>query len=81
MTYLDYNATTPVDPIVMDTMIPFFAESFGNPSSVHHIAGTKASDAIEGARKQAAQTVGIDVDGKSACVPKERAVCITSCLS
>ena len=59
MTYLDYNATTPVDPRVMDTMVPFFAESFGNPSSVHHRTGQRASGAVEHSRRQVAQAIGM----------------------
>lgn len=51
--YLDYNATTPVDPQVLEAMLPFFKEYFGNPSS-SHTYGLEARQAIEKARKQVA---------------------------
>ena len=51
--YLDYNATTPVDPEVIDVMLPFLKEHFGNPSSSHYY-GKIAREAIEKARKQVA---------------------------
>jgi len=51
--YLDYAATTPVDPEVLDTMLPFFKDRFGNPSSGHG-KGQEALDAIESARHQVA---------------------------
>ena len=35
--YFDYNATTPLDPVVRDAMLPYLGEVFGNPSSVHHV--------------------------------------------
>jgi cysteine desulfurase len=48
--YLDNAATTPLDPIVLETMLPYFTEFFGNPSSIH-IFGRKTKSAIENARK------------------------------
>lgn len=57
--YLDYNATTPVDPRVVETMLPYFRESFGNPSSVHG-AGRKARAAMEEAREEVARLVNCD---------------------
>jgi len=51
--YLDYAATTPVDLEVLDTMLPFFKDRFGNPSSGHG-KGQEALDAIESARHQVA---------------------------
>ena len=51
--YLDYNATTPVDPRVLDDMLPFLKDKFGNPSS-SHIYGQNAKKAIEKAREQVA---------------------------
>jgi cysteine desulfurase NifS/selenium donor protein len=51
--YLDYNATTPIDPRVADVMRPFLEELFGNPSSIH-AEGIKAKEAVENARKQVA---------------------------
>ena len=56
--YLDYNATTPVHPKVLEVMLPFFSADFGNAASIAHIYGLKASDAIETARSQMAQLIG-----------------------
>lgn len=53
MIYLDYAATTPVDQRVLDAMIPYFRESYGNPSSVHRY-GQKAEAAVDGAREKVA---------------------------
>ncbi|MGB3765965.1 MAG: cysteine desulfurase family protein [Phormidesmis sp.] len=52
--YLDHNATTPVDSKVMDSMLPFFSQYFGNPSSLNHSLGWQAEAAIERAREQLA---------------------------
>ena len=52
--YLDYHATTPVDQRVLDAMLPFFTEQFGNPASKQHAFGWQAQDAVEQARKQVA---------------------------
>ena len=51
MIYLDYAATTPIDSRVFDVMLPYFRESFGNPSSIHRY-GQKAETAIEAAREK-----------------------------
>jgi cysteine desulfurase len=56
--YLDYHATTPVDRRVLDAMLPYFTEHFGNPSSSSHSWGWKAQEAVEKARKQVAGLVG-----------------------
>ncbi|MFN7825320.1 MAG: cysteine desulfurase family protein [Pseudobdellovibrionaceae bacterium] len=53
--YLDYNATTPVDPAVLEVMLPYFTEHFGNSVSSLHELGWKADQAVETARKQVAQ--------------------------
>ena len=58
--YLDYNATTPVDPRVADAMIPWFTERFGNPHSVNHRFGEDAANAVEEARREVADLVGAD---------------------
>lgn len=58
--YLDYAATTPVDPRVLDTMLPFFTTHFGNPASAHHSLGRQALDAVERARSQVATALGAD---------------------
>ncbi|WP_103070223.1 cysteine desulfurase family protein [Aquimarina sediminis] len=55
--YLDYNASTPNDPRVVDAMLPFLTDHYGNPSSVH-AQGVKAKEAIETARKQLATLLG-----------------------
>jgi len=54
ITYLDYNATTPVDPRVLEQMMPAFTDSFGNPSSETHTLGRAARDLVETARAQVA---------------------------
>lgn len=56
--YLDNHATTPCDPRVVDAMIPFFTEHYGNPSSSLHALGRNAADAVEQARYQVAQLIG-----------------------
>jgi cysteine desulfurase len=57
--YLDYNATTPVDPAVAEAMRPYIADRFGNPSSAHAF-GRAAHSAVEGAREQVAALIGAD---------------------
>src|SRR4051794_41184399 len=59
--YLDYNATTPIDPVALDAMLPFLREHFGNPSSAHAY-GQRAHDAVELARGQVAALMGADPD-------------------
>jgi len=59
--YLDYAATTPVDPRVLDAMMPFFSTSFGNPSSVHRY-GQQAEAAIESARETIAIALNCRAD-------------------
>jgi cysteine desulfurase len=60
--YLDYNASTPIAPEVVDAMRPFLSQHYGNPSS-HHWAGAPAKDAIEKTRSQVAARLG--------CSPQE----------
>jgi cysteine desulfurase len=55
--YLDYNATTPLDPGVRDAMLPFLGDIWGNPSSVHHV-GRKARALLDDARDRAANFLG-----------------------
>jgi cysteine desulfurase len=55
--YLDYNATTPLDPAVVDAMLPYLSEHFGNPSSAH-VLGKRTHDAVERARAQVAGLLG-----------------------
>ncbi|MDP2700142.1 IscS subfamily cysteine desulfurase [Thalassospira sp.] len=56
--YLDYQATTPTDPRVVDAMLPYFYEKFGNPHSRNHSYGWEAEDAVEVAREQVAKIIG-----------------------
>ncbi len=70
MVYLDYSATTPVDPRVLDAMMPYFTGSFGNPSSVHRY-GQAAEAAVESARETVASILN--------CRPDE--IIFTSCGS
>jgi cysteine desulfurase len=70
MIYLDYSATTPVDSRVLDVMMPFFADSFGNPSSVHRY-GQAAEAAVDSARETVAKILN--------CKPEE--IIFTSCGS
>jgi cysteine desulfurase len=70
MIYLDYSATTPVDPRVLETMQPYFSASFGNPSSVHRY-GQVAEAAVDSARETAATVLN--------CKPEE--IIFTSCGS
>jgi len=58
--YMDYGATTPVDPRVVDAMVPWLREHFGNPASRSHAWGWEAEEAVEKARGQVAALVGAD---------------------
>ena len=58
--YLDYQATTPTDPRVVEAMLPFFSEKFGNPHSTSHAFGWEAADAVDVARQQVADLIGAE---------------------
>ncbi|WP_091935026.1 cysteine desulfurase NifS [Methanolobus profundi] len=55
--YMDHSATTPVDPLVVDAMLPYFSEMFGNSSSLHSF-GMEAAEALARAREQVAEAIG-----------------------
>jgi len=56
--YMDYHATTPVDPRVIEAMLPYFTEHFGNSASRNHSFGWAAEEAVEAARKQVGDLLG-----------------------
>ncbi|MEK9903835.1 MAG: aminotransferase class V-fold PLP-dependent enzyme [Rhodospirillales bacterium] len=58
--YLDYQATTPIDPRALDAMLPFFREDFGNPHSTQHSFGQRAEAAVESARSKIANLIGAE---------------------
>ncbi len=60
--YADYQATTPVDPRVVDRMAPYWNEAFGNPHSSDHIVGWRAAQAVEDAADSVAGLIGADAD-------------------
>ena len=60
--YLDHHATTPVDPRVLDEMMPYFTENFGNAASLDHPYGSDASAAVQKSRESIAAAIGANVD-------------------
>ncbi|HLZ65422.1 MAG TPA: cysteine desulfurase family protein [Aliidongia sp.] len=58
--YLDHHATTPVDPRVLERMLPWFTQQFGNPHSVDHAYGWAAEEAVEAARREVAALIGAE---------------------
>ena len=59
--YLDYQSAKPVDPRVVEAMLPYFTEKYGNPSALHHI-GDVATDALEESRKSIAKFINAEED-------------------
>jgi cysteine desulfurase len=57
--YMDHSATTPLDPQVLQAMLPFFSEKFGNASSLHSF-GLEAKEALEDSRERVAKLLGAD---------------------
>lgn len=80
--YLDNNATTMVDPKVVETMLPYFSEQFGNPSSIHSF-GDKVGRAIKHARRQIQQLIGAEHDSEvvfTSCGTESDSTAILSAL-
>lgn len=60
--YLDYQASTPTDTRIVERMLPFFAEEFGNPHSADHVYGWRANQEVEAAKAELANLLGTDID-------------------
>ena len=58
--YMDHAATTPCDPRVVEAMLPYFTQAFGNPGSRNHRFGWKAEEGVDKAREQVAKLIGAD---------------------
>jgi cysteine desulfurase len=60
--YMDNHATTPMDPRVLEAMMPFLTDEFGNSASTDHPFGASAAEAVEQAREQVARTINSETD-------------------
>jgi len=60
--YFDYQATTPIDPLVLESMLPYFINKFGNPHSSEHFLGWQAAESVDKARSKVAGLIGADAD-------------------
>ena len=58
--FMDNHSTTPMDPIVLEAMLPYFTQKFGNAASRNHQFGWEAEEAVENARKQIAKLINCD---------------------
>src|SRR5690606_2995582 len=80
--YLDNNATTQVDPVVVDAMLPFFTEQFGNPSSLHNF-GNKVGSALKKARQSVQNLLGAEHESEiifTSCGTESDSTAILSAL-
>jgi cysteine desulfurase len=80
--YLDNNATTMVDPVVVEAMLPYFTEQFGNPSSLHQF-GDRVGRAIKQARQQVQALLGAELDSEivfTSCGTESDSTAILSAL-
>ncbi|MGZ3418501.1 MAG: aminotransferase class V-fold PLP-dependent enzyme, partial [Polyangiales bacterium] len=74
--YMDYHASTPVDPRVLEAMLPYFNEKFGNAASRSHAFGWTAEEAVERSREEIAKLIGA-VDEKTG-MPDAKSIVFTS---
>src|SRR6188768_4075943 len=72
--YMDYHATTPADPRVVEAMLPYFTEHFGNAASRNHPFGWEAEEAVDAARKQVAEMYHEKGNHIITCVTEHKAV-------
>ncbi|MGB1250473.1 MAG: cysteine desulfurase family protein [Candidatus Promineifilaceae bacterium] len=76
--YLDHNATTPVDPRVLEVMLPYFTDIYGNAASIDHEAGHRAKRAVEKARVQCAKLIGARIEKHPSAPDATKEIIFTS---